>query len=83
MLKVLFFNYIYCASKFEKAILDFQPLNLLDKYIFFNNLLQAINGFAFSQDYTIVKRKMKMSKKRVLKKAVLICDQSKEYHSKN
>ena len=31
----------------------------------------------------MVKRRTKVSKKRVLRKAVFICDQSKEYHSEN
>lgn len=31
----------------------------------------------------MVKKRIKVSKKEVLKKAILICDQSKEYHAKN
>lgn len=61
--------------------MDLQPFNLPNKYIFFDNLLQAINGFVSLQGYAIVKRRIKVSKKRVLRKPVLIYDWNKEYYS--
>lgn len=44
--------------------MDFQILNFLDKYIFFNNLIQAINILIFLQNYIIVKKKTKINKKK-------------------
>ena len=63
--------------------MDLQPPDLSDKYVSLDNLLQAINNFASSQGYAVVKRRTKLSKKRVLIKAVLKCNWNKEYHSKN
>lgn len=83
MLKVISLNYICCKSKFEKAIIDLQPFDFLDKYAFFNNLFQAINILAYSQSFVIVKKGIKASKKKVLRKTILICNWSKEYHLEN
>lgn len=63
--------------------MDFQLFDFLDKYISLDNLLQVINSFAISQGYTMIKRKTKVSKKRVLGKALLICNWNKKYYSKN
>lgn len=60
-----------------------QPFNLLNHYTSFNILFQAINIFAYSQDYAVVKNRIKVSKKGVLRKAVLMCDQNKKYHTKS
>lgn len=55
----------------------------MDKYVSFDNLLQAINSFASSEGYVVVNRRTKVSEKRVLRKAILLCDWNKEYHSEN
>lgn len=63
--------------------MDLQSSDFPNKYSFFNNLIQAINTFASLQGYGIVKKRTKVSKKRVLKKAILIYNQSKKYHTRN
>lgn len=65
------------------AMMDLQSFNLLDHYTFLDALLQAVNTLASSQGYTLVKRRMKVSKKRVSRKTVLICNRSKECHTKS
>ncbi len=57
--------------------------DLSNNYAFLDALLQAVNSFVFLQGYAIVKRRTKVSKKDILKKAVLMCDWSKEYHTKS
>ena len=54
--------------------MDLQPPDLSDKYASIDNLIQAINTFASLQGYVVVKRRTKVSKKGVLRKAVLMCD---------
>ena len=63
--------------------MDLQPPNFPDKYASLDNLIQAINTFASSQGYAVVKRRTKVSKKGVLRKGVLMCNQSKEYHTES
>ncbi len=46
-------------------------------YTTLKKLISAINIFATLQGYAIVKRRTKKSKKRVLRKAVLICNRNK------
>lgn len=63
--------------------MDLQLQNLLNKYTSFDNLIQAINTFASSQSYIIVKRGTIVSNKRVLRKIILMYDWSKEYNTEN
>ncbi len=65
------------------AMIDLQTLDLSDNYTSLDALLQVVNTFTSSQDYAVVKRKTKMSKKGILRKAVLMCDWSKEYYTKS
>lgn len=48
--------------------MDFQLFDLLNKYFFFDNLIQAINTFVFTQSYAVVKKKIQGSKKGILRK---------------
>lgn len=52
--------------------MNLQLFDMSNKYVFLDNLIQAINIFAFIQNYAVVKRKTKVSKKKILRKAVLI-----------
>lgn len=61
----------------EKAIMDLQLLDLPDTYPSFDSLIKAINIFAFLQSYVIIKKKIKINKKKGLRKAILIYNQSK------
>ena len=54
--------------------MDLQPPNFPDKYAYLDNLIQAMNTFASSQSYAVVKKRTKQSKKGVLRKAVIMCD---------
>ena len=53
-------------------MIDFQSPDLLNKYICFDNLIQTINIFASSQDYAVIEKKIKVSKKRILWKTILM-----------
>lgn len=50
--------------------MDFQSHDLSDKYISFDDLLSIINNSTSSHSYIIIKKKTKVSKKKVLKKTV-------------
>lgn len=63
--------------------MDFQPPDLPDIYTTLNIIIETINIFASLQSYVIIKKRTKVSKKRDLRNTILICDQSKEYYSKN
>lgn len=63
--------------------MELLPLELEDTYPSLNDMNQAINFFASSQGYAVVKRRTKTSKKGVLRKAVLMCDCSKEHVIEN
>ena len=65
------------------AMMDLQPPDLSENYASLDALLQAVNTFASSQGYAVVKRRTKVSKKGVLRKAVLMCDRNEEYHTKS
>ena len=49
---------------------------IIDYYESLNSLLVAVNTHAASQDYAVVKKRIKNSKKGVLRKVVLMCDRS-------
>ncbi len=63
--------------------MDLQPPDLPDTYSFLDSLIKAINTFVSLQGYTLVKRRTKVSKKGVLRKAILIYDRSKEHITEN
>ena len=64
--------------------MELQPSNLLDRfYLSLDELVIAFNAFASFQEYAIVKRRTKTSKKGVLRKAVLMCDKGKEHIDNN
>lgn len=60
ILKII--SIILAYLNLKKAIIDLQLFDFLNKYTFFNNSIQAINIFAFSQGYIMVKKKIKVSK---------------------
>ena len=47
-------------------MIDLQSPDHLNKYACFDNLIQVINIFASSQDYVVIEKKIKVSKKRIL-----------------
>jgi hypothetical protein len=51
---------------------------VMNSYFNLNNLVCAVNEFADSQEYAITKKRTKVSKKKILRKAVLKCDKRKE-----
>lgn len=64
--------------------MELQPSDQLDRlHPFLDELVKAFNIFVSFQEYTIVKRHTKVSKKGVLRKAVLMCDRSKEHIDEN
>ncbi len=63
--------------------MDLQPPDLPDTYPSFDSLIEAINTFASLQGYALVKKRTKVSKKGVLRKAILMCDRSKEHITEN
>ncbi len=63
--------------------MDLQPPDLPDTYLSLDSLIEASNTFASLQGYAVVKRRTKVSKKGVLRKAILMCDRSKEHITEN
>ncbi len=55
------------------------PPNLTESYPTLDDLVTAINEFAGSQEYAVVKKRTKVSKKGVLRKAVLRCDKDEKH----
>lgn len=53
---------IFAYLNLKKAIINLQSFDFSDKYASFNNSIQAINTFTFSQGYAIVKKKIKINK---------------------
>ncbi len=53
--------------------------NLLDLYPTLDDLITAINEFADSQEYVVVKKRIKINKKIVLRKAILRCDKDEKH----
>ncbi len=61
-------------------IMELQPLILLQtSYATLEELISAVNVFAATQGYAVVKKRTKKSKKSVLQKVILMCDRSKAY----
>lgn len=52
-------------------------------YYFLDELVKALNTFASFQEYAIVKIRIKVSKKRVLRKAILMCDRGRKHIDEN
>jgi hypothetical protein len=46
----------------------------MNSFLILNNLVRAVNEFADSQEYAIIKKRTKLSKKKVLRKTMLKCD---------
>lgn len=53
-------------------MIDLQLPNLFDNYTFFDILFQTVNIFTSLQDYIVVRRKIRVSRKRFLRKIILI-----------
>ncbi len=53
--------------------------NLIEFYFILDDLVTAINEFVGSQGYVVVKKRIKVSKKEVLRKAILRCDKDKKH----
>jgi hypothetical protein len=53
--------------------------NLIEFYLTLDDLVTAINEFVDSQDYVVVKKRIKISKKEVLRKAILRCDKDEKH----
>jgi hypothetical protein len=51
--------------------------NIFEFYFSLYDLMTAINEFADDQDYAIVKKRIKISKKKILRKAMLRCDKKR------
>lgn len=63
--------------------MEIQPFILSQTfYITLEELVSAVNVFAATQSYTVLKRWNKKYKKEVLQKAVLICDRIKVHVNK-
>jgi hypothetical protein len=52
--------------------------DLSDHYLILNALLLVINIFVESQEYEVVKKRIKKSSKKVLRKAMLRCDKDRD-----
>ena len=52
-------------------------LNLTDYYFFLEDILVVINNHAVAEEYVVIKRRIKISKKSVIRKINLICDRER------
>ena len=75
-------------SKLESAglviiniIMNLEPPPTDKAYHDLDSLIKAVNDFSSSQGYAVVKRRTKVSKKGVLRKAVLVCDRGRKYEA--
>ena len=59
-----------------------QPPPTDDDYYDLNSLIKSVNEFAGAQGYAVVKKRTQVSKKGVLRKAVLMCDRGGNYEAK-
>jgi hypothetical protein len=57
--------------------------NLFDFYFILDDLVAAINEFADSQEYVVIKKRTKISKKKVSQKATLRCDKNEKHKYEN
>jgi heme oxygenase len=53
--------------------------DLFDSYLTLDDLITAINEFVDSQEYVVVKKRIKINKKKVLRKAILRCDKDEKH----
>jgi hypothetical protein len=53
--------------------------NLFDSYFTLDDLITAINEFVDSQEYVVVKKRIKINKKKVLRKTIFRCDKSEKH----
>jgi hypothetical protein len=53
--------------------------NLFDFYLTLDDLITAINEFVDSQEYVVVKKRIKINKKKELRKAIFRCDKSEKH----
>jgi hypothetical protein len=51
--------------------------DIVEFFSAFNDFMTAINEFASDQKYAIVKKRIKINKKEVLRKAILKCDKER------
>ncbi len=64
-------------KKMKKMSLLFS--NLFDLYFTLDNLITAINEFVDSQEYVVVRKRIKINKKKMLRKAILRCDKDEKH----
>ncbi len=53
--------------------------NLFDLYSTLDDFISAVNEFAGSQEYVVVKKRIKINKKEVLRKTILRCDTDEKH----
>jgi hypothetical protein len=53
--------------------------NLIEFYFTLDDLVTAINEFFDFQEYVVIKKRIKSSKKEVLRKTVLRCDKDEKH----
>lgn len=69
---------------FDHLIMELKPPDISASfYESLDDLVKDANRFAATQGYAIVKCRTKVSKKGVLRKAVLICDHGKKHIEEN
>jgi hypothetical protein len=56
-------------------------LDLLDVYFTLDALILAVNIFVDSQDYALIKKRIKINKKKVIRKVMFRCDKEKNLKS--
>lgn len=54
-------------------------LDLFDSYLTLDALYLAVNAFADSQDYALVKKRIKINKKEFIRKMIFRCDKRKNF----
>lgn len=54
-------------------------LHISELHFFLKKLMTAINQFVDDQKYAMIKKRIKISKKKVLRKAMLKCDREKKW----
>jgi hypothetical protein len=74
---------ILISSSISSSI-KLQSLNViaLDSYSTLNELVREVNEFADFQEYVVIKKRTKINKKSVIRKAILKCDKEENEKTK-
>jgi hypothetical protein len=57
--------------------------NLSNSFLTLDDVLVAVNEFADTQEYAVIKERTKINKKEVIRKATLMCDKNEKMRSQD